>query len=219
VIALLVLLPAAALAPLPPGDGWRVVKQVDGFTARIAPSGTRVPWGAAEGLIEATPDEVMAHLTAFETLPRYVPKLERVQVMSRREGEAVVYFYFDLPWPVKNRDYTVHYRWQRDGDGHVRMFVEAANELGPPPGDAIRVGLLRAMWELSPAPGGRTFARYVVLADFAGSLTRSMLEQAAWRQPLETLRGVRKALAGRRAAHPGPALAPRAKPAPPPLAR
>jgi carbon monoxide dehydrogenase subunit G len=215
VLALLLL----PLAALPPASAWHAVKQVDGVSVRTAPSETRAPWGMAEGVIDATPEQILAHLTAFEELVRFIPKLERVTVVSRGEGEAVVYFYLNLPWPIADRDYTARYRWQRDEGGVVTIAIELANQLGPAPGRAIRVGELRGVWSLTPAPGGRTRARYAAKTDFGGSLTRGMIDQTAWRQVLETVLGVRKALAGRRPPSRPAAPSARSSPAAPSAAR
>lgn len=187
----------AAAAQAPPPDGeLRLLKTVEGIAVRTAPSGQRAPWGAAEGTIDAPPDAVLAHLTDFEHLVGVIPKLAEVKVLARRDGEAVVYFYFDLPWPIANRDYTARYRWSRDG-AKIVITVDEANAEGPAPTKAVRVALLRGRWELAPRDGGGTAARYLSLVDYGGSLTRGMLEQSAWKQPLQTLQGVRKALAAR----------------------
>lgn len=170
------------------------MKQIEGITASLAPSERRAPWGVADGVIDAAPDAVLAHLIAFEELPKHVPKLSELRVLQRSDGAALVYLYFDLPWPVSNRDYTVRYRWARGDDGTIRIAIEDANELGPKPGDAIRVGFVRGSWELRATSDGKTLARYIWLAELGGSMTRGMIEQTAWKQPLETIRGVRKAM-------------------------
>ena len=60
---------------------------------------------------------------------------------------------------------------------------------------SVRVSPLRGVWELAPRGPNRTHARYVSLENLGGKLPRSVVEQTSWKQPLETFRGVRKAIA------------------------
>lgn len=185
--------------PVPPpasASVWKTLKTVDGVTLARADSGRKAPWGRGEGEIAAPLDRVVAHLTDFASLPRYVPRLAELRVLSRGAGEAIVYFRFDLPWPISDRDWTVRYRWQRQGDRFVMVWSDA-NDRGPPPTHAVRVAPMRGRWELEATRRGTTHARYVFLAELGGSLPRSVTEQTAWKQPLQTFRGVRLATTSR----------------------
>jgi hypothetical protein len=55
------------------------------------------------------------------------------------------------------------------------------------------VAPLRGRWELWPLGPARTGGRYLFLAELGGRLPRSVVEQTAWKQPLQTFRGVRAA--------------------------
>jgi uncharacterized protein YndB with AHSA1/START domain len=185
-------------APLPPAvddPAWQVVSTVDDVIVRRAHApGVAAPWGWGEGEIAAPMERVIAHLTDFEGLVRWVPRLVEVRVIERCTDEAVVYFRFDLPWPVSDRDWTLRYRWRREGERFVMIWSDA-NDRGPPPGRALRVAPLRGRWELWPTGRGTTAGRYVFLAELGGRLPRSVVEQTAWKQPLQTFRGVRAATA------------------------
>lgn len=183
-------------SPVPPDEGaWRRIKAVDGVTLYCA-AGDRAPWGMGAGEIAAPLERVIAHLIDFASLSRFLPRLAELRVLSRGTAEALVYFRFDLPWPISDRDWTVRYRWQRQGD-HFVMIWSDANDRGPPPGKAVRVAPVRGRWELSSTPTGTTWARYQFLAELGGSLPQSVVDQTAWKQPLETFRGVRRAVQGR----------------------
>lgn len=182
-------------APVPPpadAAAWRTLKTIDGVTLACADSGRKAPWGMGTGEIAAPLDRVIAHLTDFAALPRYVPRLAELRVLERHADEAIVYFRFDLPWPISDRDWTLRYRWRREGDRFVMIWSDA-NDRGPPPTHAVRVAPMRGRWELQATPRGTTFGRYVFLAELGGSLPRSVVAQTAWKQPLQTFRGVRAA--------------------------
>jgi hypothetical protein len=184
----------APTPPAPDAAAWRAVKVVDGVTLTRAPSTVPSPWGAAEGDIEAPIERVIAHLTDFAILRRIVPRLAELRILWRGADEALLYFRFDLPWPISDRDWTMHYRWRHEGDGFVMAWSDA-NERGPPPGKPLRVTPLRGSWQLWPRGPSRTHARYVSLENLGGHLPHSVIEQTSWKQPLETFRGVRAAIA------------------------
>ena len=185
--------------PIPPAfdaTAWKTLKTVDGVTLKRASSDRAAPWGLAEGEIAAPIERVIAHLTDFTSLQKWMPRVAELRVIEQRSDEALVYFRFDLPWPISDRDWTLRYRWQRDGQSFVMTWSDA-NDRGPPPGRAVRVGTVRGYWELSPTAAGATLARYVFLSELGGSLPHSVSEQTAWKQPLGSLLGVRRATTGR----------------------
>ena len=185
--------------PIPPpaaAAAWQTIKTVDGVTLKRAASDRAEPWGLGEGEIAAPIDRVIAHLTDFAALGKWMPRVAELRVIERAADEAVVYFRFDLPWPISDRDWTLRYRWHRDGDRFVMTWSDA-NDLGPPPGRAVRVSPMRGYWELSPTKAGTTLARYVFLSILGGSLPHSVAEETAWKQPLGSIRGVRSATTSR----------------------
>ena len=190
---------AQLAAPQPPAaadSGWQTLKTVDGITLERAPSDRAAPWGRGDAEIAAPLDRVVAHLTDFASVGKWMPRIADVRVIERRDDEAIVYFKLDLPWPLSDRDWTLRYRWRREGDRFLMTWSDA-NDRGPEPGRAVRVATVRGYWELTAASSGTTRARYVFLAELGGSLPRSVAAETAWKQPLETLRGVRLATTSR----------------------
>jgi hypothetical protein len=185
--------------PIPPAfdaSTWQTLKTVDGVTLKRAASDRVAPWGLGEGEIAAPIDRVIAHLTDFASLGKWMPRVAELRVIERASDEAIVYFRFDLPWPISDRDWTLRYRWHREGDRFLMTWSDV-NERGPPPGRAVRVSPVRGYWALSPTPSGTTLARYVFLSILGGSLPRSVAEETAWKQPLGSIRGVRSATTSR----------------------
>ncbi len=182
--------------PPPESDVWKQLKAVDGVALARAASERAAPWGAGEGEIAAPLDRVIAHLTDFAALAHIMPRVAELRVLERAADEAVVYFRFDLPWPISDRDWTLRYRWRRDGDRFVMTWCDA-HDRGPPPGRAVRVTPMRGYWALTATGSATTHARYVFLAELGGLLPHSVVEQTAWKQPLQTFRGVRSATTSR----------------------
>ena len=106
-----------------------------------------------EAEIAAPLDRVIAHLIDFASLGKWMPRVADLRVIERRDDEALVYFRFDLPWPISDRDWTLRYRWRRDGDRFVMTWCDA-NDRGPAVGRAVRVAPVRGYWELSATASG-----------------------------------------------------------------
>ena len=197
-VALVALDLVAELAsPRPPRSddaAWQTIKTVDGVTLDRLGSDGVGPWGRGEGDIPAPLDRVVAHLTDFGSLQRWMPRVAELRVIDRQPNEATVYFRFDLPWPISDRDWTLRYRWRREGDRFVMTWSDA-NDRGPPPTRAVRVSPMRGYWELTSTAAGTTRARYVFLAILGGALPRRVVDETAWKQPLGSIRGVRSAMA------------------------
>jgi len=187
---------ALPIPPPPNAAAWQTVKTVDGVTLKRAPSDRAAPWGMGEGEIAAPLDRVIAHLTDFASLGKWMPRVADLRVVERGAEEALVYFRFDLPWPISDRDWTLRYRWHRDGDRFVMIWSDA-HDRGPPPTRAVRPSPLRGYWELYATPAGTTFARYVFLSELGGSLPHSIADETAWKEPLGSIRGVRSATTSR----------------------
>jgi hypothetical protein len=185
---------SAPLPPPPDDRAWVTLKTIAGVRLASAPSPLGVPWGLGEGEIAAPLDRVVAHLTDFPSLSRWMPRVAELRVLARAATSAIVYFRFALPWPFSDRDWTVQYQWQEERERFVMIFCDA-NDRGPPPTRAVRVSPLRGYWELTATAARTTHARYVFLAQLGGALPRSVAAATAWRQPLETFRGVRAATA------------------------
>lgn len=195
------LLPALTV---PSSEDWRELASVEGIAVRLARRPGRPTWGGAEGEVDAAPEAVLERLVDFASLAREVPRLAEARVLSRADegphrGEALVYFRFALPWPLRDRDYTARYRWWGEpAHGGYAVDVDGANERGPR-SRGVPVTALAGRFRIAGVDHGqgRRVSRlsYVFTADFGGRLPQQVTEETLRRQPLETLRGLRRALA------------------------
>ena len=195
IVLFLALTALPAPSPPPPDSAaWRVVKVKDAITLEQADSGDpRAPWGMGEGEIAAPIDRVIAHLLDFEGAKKVVPRLGEVRVLERRSNMAVVYQRFDLPWPISDRDWVLDEWWERDGD-RFRMQWNDDDGRAPAARHVVRVSPMRGYWELTATPRGTTLLRYVFLANLGGNLPMSVIEQTVWKEPYQTIAGIRKVL-------------------------
>lgn len=129
-VALLIGLPGTAPAA-PVEARWRPATVVDDVHVWAAGADGEY-WGYARGRVLASPEAIFRRIGDFESLPKVYPWLDRVRVLERGADTALVYFHYDLPWPLSDRSYTARHRWWTEASGTIVLDVEDANDEVPP---------------------------------------------------------------------------------------
>jgi hypothetical protein len=181
----------------PPEGAWQALREVEGIAVARAGLDTDRPWGRARGLLEASPEAALAAILDFPAKTRFVPRLREAQVLYSGNDEAVVRFLLALPWPLADRDWIARYAWRRLDGGVVEVDIDPDSRFTAPRGRARPLGEPRGRWRLAPRGVEQTVAEFVYSTHFAGWLPRRIVDETAWRYPLETLRGLRRELVER----------------------
>ena len=177
-----------------PGVAWRIAKEVDGITVWSAETRNDF-WGYARGRVDATPAAIFHRISNFEELPRMFPTLDRVEVLQRDASSALVWFHYDLPWPLSDREYTAQHRWWTEPSGTIVLDVEGVDGLRPDDG-AVEVERVLTRIVMAPIDGGAASeVEYLFRADMAGMLPRAVRSQTAWKIPLNVMLSMRRSLA------------------------
>lgn len=193
VAALLVGAPGAARAT-DAAAAWRLAKEVDGITVWSAETRTGF-WGYARGRVDATPAAIFRRISNFEELPRMFPTLDRVEVLRRDGSSALVWFHYDLPWPLSDREYTAQHRWWTEPSGTIVLDVEGLDGERPHDG-TVEVERVLTRIVMAPLDGGAASeVEYLFRADMAGMLPRAVRSQTAWKIPLNVMLSMRRSLA------------------------
>lgn len=122
------------------------------------------------GVVEAPLHEVRAVLHDLEGFGRWFPRLREWRVLERAAGGARVYGRQTFPWPVKDRDYVVDYRWWDTPDGGFALEATGLADAAPPaPEGVVRLHVLRSLWTLR-ADGPHTRASYTYEGPSSGRL-------------------------------------------------
>ncbi len=122
------------------------------------------------GVVEAPLPLVRDVLLDLERFGRWFPQLREWRVLERLGVVTRVYGRQTFPWPVKDRDYVVLYRWSDTADGGFSLEATGVADAGPPaPEGVVRLEALRSLWTLS-ADGGRTHASYLYEGPSSGRL-------------------------------------------------
>lgn len=110
---------------------------------------------------------VRAVLLDLDRFDQWFPTLAEWRVLTRRHDGARVYGRHRVPWPYRDRDYVVDYRWQTMAAGGFLLEATArancpASADSPAVEDGVvRIQMLQSRWTLVPA-GEHTTVRYEI---------------------------------------------------------
>jgi hypothetical protein len=193
IVAVLLAGSAHAAADADPAP-WQAVAVVDGVHVWAAERPGEF-WGLARGRVEAPAEAIFRRVSDFEALPHLYPWLDAVRVLDRDEGRALVYFHYNLPWPLSDRSYTATHRWWTEPSGTIVLDVEDAGGIANPNDGAIHVERVLTRMTFAPAlGGGATDVEYLFRADLAGMLPHSVRAQTAWKIPMNAVLSMRRSL-------------------------
>lgn len=160
------------------GHGVDMARADDGTIHAVINGEVRCPLAA-----------VRAVLLDLEGFGNWFPAVARWQVLARRADSARVYGRHRAPWPYRDRDYVVDYRWQTLPGGALQLDARASTGGEPADAGVIRIEKLHSRWTIAPVLDGtadRTAVRYEITS---APPTRSprWLERAAQRRAGEQL--------------------------------
>lgn len=170
--------------------GFEKVAREDGVTA-FKHTDSDVIGIAAEGRIDASPDEVRRALIDYDRQVGIISRLSEAKILDREATWLIVYQRLNLP-VVSDRDYTLHVRWGND-DEVTWITFSALAKTGPEPRDGVvRVAVHDGSWQLRPLDGGSaTFARFQTRLDLGGWVPMWLARANAGRELLGVFRETR----------------------------
>lgn len=154
---------------------------------------------AAEGDIDAPPDQVRAVILDYANANRVTDHVAESRVLSSGERQLTVYQRLKLP-VVSDRDFNLRTQWGERGQTlWVRFAVDNSHGQSPRKG-IVRLSTLNGSWDLVPIRGGHaTHAVYHVQIDLAGSVPRWMVSGGAAKDLPKLFEGLRHELQRRSA--------------------
>lgn len=134
----------------------------------------------ANGLLAVEISRARAVLRDVPAFGEWFPSLGEWQVLAGSEAGYRIHGRHDLPWPMRDRDYVVDYRWRDGTDGAFELVARAGTDGPPPEPRVVRLDVLESRWRLEPVEGG-TRVHYTVRFLPRGDLPR-WIEGPSWRR-------------------------------------
>ena len=188
---------AAASRTQPVGQGWELVKEIEGiriFHRRM--QGSAYPQAMARTVFGAPPQRVHAVISDYDHFADFIPYILESKTLGRREGIRWVYQRLRFPGPISDRRYILRIEdllgQARDGYYRVQWRL-AANGMYPIPNrSGVVPRTMSGFWDLGPAADGtETDATYVVHLDPGGLLPAWLMSFAADRHLSKVMAAVR----------------------------
>lgn len=148
-----------------------------------------------ETLLGVSP--VVAAATVMDQMsePDGVASGQTRRLLERREGEALVHTYIDLPFMFSDRELAVRIRHSEDrASGTHRIDWVDENDALPPAGKGVLRLATRGYWEFRPEGGSRTSATYVSRAEVGGSLPAALSDRLLQGQAVDAVRRLQSLL-------------------------
>lgn len=167
-------------------DGIRIyVRNVDGSKFRSFRGITDMPT-TLHALMAVHKDGTMAK--------QWLKDCDKAEFITEFNPKGYdMYFRTKAPWPVKDRDYALHYTVAQDPA--TRMLVlefKGDADLVPEQKDCVRMSKIEGTWRMTPMGVGLVHVEYEVHADPNGDLPAWLANQFVVDQPYHTLKKLRK---------------------------
>ena len=139
----------------------------------------------AEGRVAATFEQVRETLLDIEHLGDGFPTVGHWRVLEQVPGRVRVHARHPAPWPFRDRDYVVDYRWATLSEGTWMLEAKAVSEPAngafvEPQSDVVRLDSLRSCWTVRAHADG-TRVTYEAEAIPRGRLPRWLERQSTVR--------------------------------------
>lgn len=186
-----VLATATALLAAVPGDlpfrDWFVSRSV---RVEIARSGDGPPWLRGTADVSASPKKIAAIVTDFRAYSAiFAPAVKKAAVLESSGSSARLHVVWPYPFPLRNRDAVVEYRFETLADGSFVLSWSGRARPGDPR-EGVRIERVEGETRATALNSGSSRVTYTYLGDLGGNFPRSA-EEKAWRaEPVEYFRAL-----------------------------
>ena len=179
---------------------WKQVKDKDGikvFTSDLANSKFKAI--KVECTLNGTYTKLVHELTNVEHLSDWVYNCKKTQMIKKiSDYDFIYYSETHLPWPLSNRDVTLHFRVKTDSVPKF-LTITGTNENGvyPEIPAKVRVPHYKATWKVTMPTPGTIHVVYIVEVDPGGSIPAWLSNMFADKGPYETFVNLGKRMMSR----------------------
>ncbi|CAH9059432.1 hypothetical protein PSECIP111951_03113 [Pseudoalteromonas holothuriae] len=125
-----------------------------------------------------------------DNAPKWLSRSRSVEAIARpTSAQAIVYTYFDSPWPVRDRDMLTHSCLSQLSEMQYRLDIVSTQRYHVPKSNALRISPVKGFWLLTQTPT-ELKVKHQIYANPNGSLPHWLINSTA----LKSIRSSFKAL-------------------------
>jgi hypothetical protein len=173
---------------------WELKKDKDGIKVFTRPvEDSALDEFKSEGIVDAGVDQIVAILKDVDQMKAWVPDCKVAELMKFEGDDQYHYVETQVPFPIRNRDSYVRYRYTKTENG-IKVSMEAIPEYKPEVDGLVRIPYLDGFWLLEEISKGRTKVTYQVHDDPGGTIPAWLANATAVNNPYHTIKNLRKIL-------------------------
>ena len=182
------------LAVIPQGLPFAPWFSERGVSVEIARLGADAPWIRGTAELPADAARVREALLEFEQYPRiFSPAVARAEVLERAGSSARVHLVWPYPFPLRDRDAVVRYRWEDLPGGGFRLSWDSDSRSGDPR-KGVRIAQVAGETDVEPLGSGRCRVAYTFLGELGGKFPARAVDRAHRAEPVHYVRALRRKL-------------------------
>lgn len=175
---------------------WRVDVKKHNLTMYIADvPGSDVKAFKGESTYKATMPQLVSLLSDMKALPNILHGVIKSKSIKMDQANHVQHCWYemDLPWPYKNRDFSIEETVSRTGPDSVLVTLIAKPDRVPPTKDRVRVKDMTVHIRLKKTSPKLVEMSYMGHVDPSGSLPSWLINMMLTDTPTKTLKNIHKA--------------------------
>lgn len=181
--------------PFAETDDWELRKTEDGISVYTRPvPDSPINAIRAEAEIAVPMPVVKDLLLNFESRTKWnslCKEAEKVTAKGDTTDTQFAYFYYDMPWPVKDRDLVISFTVD-DGDTATTISGSAVEDMVEPNSKAVRVTHAWEKWLISKKSDESTMVSMTVFMDPNGPIPAWLINSMSVSQPLDAMAKIRE---------------------------
>jgi hypothetical protein len=176
------------------GYAWELNKDDDGiqiYTRTV--EGQQLNEFKGVVTINHSIDALGTFFTDFDNLANWVYNCKKAELVKKiGDSEFFVHFITGNPWPVKDREFVLHYTIEQTRNSSaVTLRFTGESTINKQGKNSIHMKDIVGYWHFTPIGTRQTKVEYQVLADPAGTVPKWLVNQVIVDTPYYTLRNLR----------------------------
>jgi len=165
-----------------------------GVAVEIARPGRGIPWVRGTAELPASAQRVAAVLLDFDHYREiFSPAIRKAHILGREGSALRIHMVWPYPFPLRNRDAVIGYRWEEPAEGGVLLTWSSDARTGDPR-SGVRIARVAGEARVEPLGPERSRVTYTFLGDLGGQFPASALEKAWRAEPVQYVRAIRRRL-------------------------